>query len=470
MSELSPVAISLPTSFHKGRKCVGTPCALCEQNAYHWALREHRRKQLGLTVEQAEQITPYKGPKVAITTPTPNAVVNGQAPASTPNPQQLEQMKRMARKPVGVLCKHYGAKLGTVGCKSCGGVGELHQCAIHGQCTVPQANDPSIMSCMRCEQGEFKPVAQKSIQANASRKPQRPAPTVIPPNKVKVRNAPTMPARQPHVPKKVPLRLQRVPWVVGVTTVWHNGLVECADRRDKYLPQTLRSLRIAGFDALRLFVDGCPTHMTAYYEQTFGLPVTPRWPAVKTVGNWTLSMWELYLRNPNGLRYAMFQDDCTVVKNLRTYLDHYEFPANAYWNLFSFHNNEPVLKGKEVGWLEAAPANERDHTYYHGKPAQGGKGAVALVFSREALLTLFSAPSFVNKVLHPTTGNVRVDGAIVTAMNIAGYRELIHNPSLVQHQGHEQSSMGNSGNGQAYTYPGDEFDALSFIPPEQKAV
>ncbi len=73
-------------------------------------------------------------------------------------------------------------------------------------------------------------------------------------------------------------------WAYGVTTV--------PVREDRLLPKTLASLRAAGFDKPRLFVDGVRNAWD--WEQKFGLEVTARWPHVLTAGNWVLSMYELY--------------------------------------------------------------------------------------------------------------------------------------------------------------------------------
>jgi glycosyltransferase involved in cell wall biosynthesis len=156
-------------------------------------------------------------------------------------------------------------------------------------------------------------------------------------------------------------------------------------------------------------------------------------------------LWELYIRNPNADRYAIFQDDFVTYKNLRQYLDSQPYPKRGYWNLYTFPVNQKLAKGTKGFYLSN----------------QMGKGAVALVFNKEAVQVLLNSKHFVNKVAavrHPTSS---VDGAIVTAMKNEGYLEYVHNPSLVQHTG-LQSSMGNINKPEnlATSFRGQEFNAM----------
>src|SRR3954465_7467772 len=88
------------------------------------------------------------------------------------------------------------------------------------------------------------------------------------------------------------------PWAYGITTV--------PERRYDLLPRTIHSLARGGFDLPRLFIDG---HEKSYHEWDT-LPQTIRYPAIRTMGNWLLGLWELYIREPAADRYAIFQDDC----------------------------------------------------------------------------------------------------------------------------------------------------------------
>lgn len=245
----------------------------------------------------------------------------------------------------------------------------------------------------------------------------------------------------------------RIRWAYGVTTV--------PARKADLLPATLESLAAAGFDRPRLFVDG--TRDGREWERTFGLEVTTRWPAAKAVGNWILSAWELYVRERGAERFAIFQDDLVTYKNLRGYLERVPYPERAYLNLYSFRDNEAVIRGQPTGFHEAALLG--DGAVYHGKKQQCGRGAVALVFSRDALAALFSSAVFVAKPQAATRSEIRLDGCIVEAMNQLGWREFIHNPSLVQHAGDVSTIRGVEAppHRHALSFRRDSFDALELL-------
>src|SRR5689334_3053216 len=103
-------------------------------------------------------------------------------------------------------------------------------------------------------------------------------------------------------------------WSVGVTTV--------PARAGVMLPRTLASLAAGGFDRPRLFVDGSDDVQS--WKAMFRLPASCRWPRVKPFGNWVLALWELWLREPDADRWAIFQDDLVCVRNLRPYLESLE--------------------------------------------------------------------------------------------------------------------------------------------------
>lgn len=210
----------------------------------------------------------------------------------------------------------------------------------------------------------------------------------------------------------------------------------------------------------RIFIDGSSR---PYDEACWqGLACTCRYPFIRTVGNFVLSLWELYLRQPTADRYAIFQDDAIFCKNLRAYLERCSYPEKGYLNLYTFSNNESVIQGKPPGWYEASLLHSQGAKAYHGKQQQTGRGAVALVFDRAAVQALLTSPNLVQKPLDAHAGHRRVDGMIVQALNEKGFREWVHNPSLTQHIG-VHSSMGNRPHKQALTFPGEEFDALSLL-------
>jgi hypothetical protein len=231
-------------------------------------------------------------------------------------------------------------------------------------------------------------------------------------------------------------RERKMEWSYGVTTV--------PDRLGTLLPRTLESLKLAGFDNPRIFIDGCcerevPEHLAKY-------ALTCRSPKVRTFGSWMLAAMELVFRQPNADRYALFQDDMVTYLNLREYLEGCTFPEQGYWNLYTFPQNEKPIKG----WYESN---------------QLGKGAVALVFSNKGMRTLLAQQYMIDRVLSPTRGWKALDGGIVSAYKKINWKEFVHNPSLVQHTG-EQSVMGNSRHALANTFKGEDFDATELLGPK----
>lgn len=237
-------------------------------------------------------------------------------------------------------------------------------------------------------------------------------------------------------------------WAYGVTTV--------PERRDTLLEATLISLRMAGFDEPHLFVDG--ENNSLYWHRQFNLPTTCRWPRVRTVGNWVLGIYELYQLEPHADRYAMFQDDFVTYRNLRQYLEACPYISGTYLNLYTFSSNHA-----HCPYVNFKPTDPGPRCTGWYKSNQLGRGAVALIFDRAALLSLLKASSLVDKPMHPTRGWRSVDGGIQTALVVgAKYKELVHNPSLVQHTG-KVSSMGNKEHKQAEWFMGEGYDALELL-------
>lgn len=223
------------------------------------------------------------------------------------------------------------------------------------------------------------------------------------------------------------------------------GLTTVPERKTTTLPITLNSLSHAGFPNPIIFTDE---------------------PRLKTYGRWVISLWELFIRNSHADRYALFQDDFITYHNLRQYLDHTLYPLDnshssnrCYYNLITQLTNEDHARDKPQGWLESAydPSSPNKLQY--------GKGAVALVFSHEAVRVLLSSEHMVNRCLdvHQSRRFKNVDGAVVTAMNYAGYREYIHNPSLVSHIGEISTTTPGRRYPPAQTFRGEHYDAMSFL-------
>ncbi len=240
-------------------------------------------------------------------------------------------------------------------------------------------------------------------------------------------------------------RIGTIKWAYGVTTV--------PERVKSHLPRTLASLAAGGFDKPRLFVDGCSSMLLMEYANNFRLEVTPRiGERIRTAGNWVLSMYELYYREPTADRFVIFQDDMVTCKNLRSYLERAPYPDTSYLNLYTFPSNQSICPKDETG---------RDKVGWF-KSNQYGRGAVALVFSREALVVLLSSPHLAARPQDCTRGHKAIDGGILESMKKAGWIEYVHNPSLVQHTG-EVSTTGNRPHKLAESFPGEEADALDLL-------
>jgi hypothetical protein len=238
---------------------------------------------------------------------------------------------------------------------------------------------------------------------------------------------------------------------------WQAGITTVPSRKKDLLPRTIASLKAGGFTNMRLFVDGDNTPHE--WEDEYGLPTTCRDPALRTAGNWVMSLYELWVRDTGADLYAIFQDDCVCSLNLKPYLDalaHKRYPGNGlykeYWNLYTFPQNQNLAPKSAAGGTE----------YGFFRANQLGKGAVGLVLPTDAVLDLLGDRSFVERHRDPARGHKSIDGGIVTCLKKHGWTELCHHPSLLQHTG-EQSSMGNAKHRLAENFKGEDFDLLTLL-------
>lgn len=242
---------------------------------------------------------------------------------------------------------------------------------------------------------------------------------------------------------------------------WAYGVTATLDRLT-LLDRTLRSLRESGFDKPRLFIDGCSHRRAAELEERLKLPIIARSITegqsygVRAFGNWILSLWEIYIREPHCDMYAIFQDDIVVAKGLKEFLSRSRYPEKGYWNLYTCSENQgtcPRLekgKGNQVeGWFPT--------TY-----ARKGIGALGIVFDKATLLNMLSARSAVEKPQNIQNGWCNIDGQVFAALDQLGYKEYVHNPSLVQHTG-MQSTLGNASNKKALSFRGEGWDAREML-------
>lgn len=268
-----------------------------------------------------------------------------------------------------------------------------------------------------------------------------------------------LPPRPTPIPIPQPSEGQ-VLTIGGGPVVWASAITTVPER-ESLLHRTLSSLAIGGFGEPQVFVER----------------------GLKAFGTWWHALVELWIRNPHADRYAMFQDDVVCCKNLRRYLDAIPHPPMGYWNLFTYRENEKLVKevGDKVGWFEASIL--KTTPYDPKRRDQVGVGALALVFPRRALVELLTSKHLVTRPMDRSVeckldGNDKadrnIDGCVVTAMNKAGYREYVHVPSLVQHTG-DTSVIGWEMEEQlrilgkkrpprlAKSFPGESFDAMNLL-------
>lgn len=229
---------------------------------------------------------------------------------------------------------------------------------------------------------------------------------------------------------------------------WAYGVLTVPARRNTLLVGTLCSLNRAGFTLPRLFIDGEkgweePTSQWLAQRSPWfvNIQTTTRWPKVGVHGNWVLSLYELYVRQPRADRYALFQDDILVCRDLREYLEGFEGGDMHRSYLNCYTADSPPATGN----VELARRHGRDGWF---RSNQRGSGALALVFDNEGVRTLLASRLMTSRPYDdPTRGWRAVDGGISEALcrsdqlhvHRQPYTEWCHRPSLVQHVGYDST-------------------------------
>lgn len=212
-------------------------------------------------------------------------------------------------------------------------------------------------------------------------------------------------------------------WSIGVTT---------AARPIPTLDRMLKSLWDAGFHEHQLFDDN---------ERGLGC-----W------SNWWLALNELYLRNPLADAYMMAQDDIVFAKDVRPYLEQ----AWHHLDLKCGCLNLWVRGGRETGAYGICRA----------KKVRFASGACCLIFPRFALRKLLTDPMAFSHRKGPK-GAANIDGLVKRWMRKRRLREWTHQPSLVQHIGCRNSTLGEKhgrrSNLQSKTFVGEDFSAMSLL-------
>lgn len=241
-------------------------------------------------------------------------------------------------------------------------------------------------------------------------------------------------------------------WAYGITTVGDNSGIQNANHRfGLTLPRTVKSLQRGGFDSPSFFIDGecSDIRMTLVKDYDY----TIRTPNVGVSGNWLLSLCDLYHRNKKADRFVIFQDDVIVYHHLFNYLNYIPYPERGYCNLYTYDSNIVVLQQNtgsppSIGFFKSRITSEG---------IQAGKGALALMFNREAVIALLTS-----RHIWKRQRETNIDGGIVQAMNEQGYSEYVHYPSLVDHIG-EVSTIRRGTLGRVKTFRGESFSALSLL-------
>lgn len=393
----------------------------------------------------------------------------------------MPQTAAMKRKKYSLPCLNEGAILEW--CNTCNGeMKHVRECDVHEKCTRGYVS-LLVQACTRCT--SYVP-DNSSIRAHYKNKPIEESPMAETPQPEKSQTAINPLTRSARKQKLMDLRREAVnkksiiiprssippfPEKIGRTISplkervmlrWEYGVTCMPQRFTTTLPTTLLSLQEGGFDSPRLFVDDITEKNKEVLALLDCFPVTYRTPIIKTFGNWYLALIEMYIRHPQADRYAIFQDDIVMSRNVLEYLEHCAFPERGYLNLITYPQNEPLKAAhfpslpeeKRVGWY---PSNQR------------GQGAQGLVFSRDGVVTLMQNIGMVERPQDPVRGWRNIDGGIVNSMKRAGWKEYVHSPSLIRHTGIE-TTMGNHAQPLDVSFRGEEFDALSLLPPELRDV
>jgi hypothetical protein len=216
---------------------------------------------------------------------------------------------------------------------------------------------------------------------------------------------------------------------------WSYGLTSCDERHGSVsYRKTLESLNRAGFATrgMGIFIDGEKD------KESYGI-----------VGNWILSAWELFLRNPKSDMYAIFQDDIICCRDIKPYLQKtVSIHADKYYNLYTGASNYSHI-GNSYGWNSSN---------------QLGRGALALVFPRPVFMKLLSSQELVSKP-QQVKGTISIDGTISTALKQEGVEEMVHYPSLVQHRDEDEvpSTKGGLKGRVSPCFPGEDWYATEAL-------
>lgn len=226
---------------------------------------------------------------------------------------------------------------------------------------------------------------------------------------------------------------------------WACGIIGVDSRRASgHLGRTMRSCESAGWHDYSVFLDGeMPTCSR--------VGIVPRETTIGAFGNWWLGAVELYIRQPHADRFVIFQDDIECPVGLREYLCHTTTHDMAYWNLctYSAGIGYPTnVVTTTPGWQPAL--------------CNWGLGAQGLVFTNEGLRTLLSSRVVIDQPMDKYRGKEAIDGIVKTALGRAGFTEMVHNPTLVNHVG-TQSTIGHEPQPESYGWRGADWNVMELL-------
>jgi hypothetical protein len=212
------------------------------------------------------------------------------------------------------------------------------------------------------------------------------------------------------VPAPVPRRGPRVRrWAVGVTS---------APRRRPTLDWCLDSLRRAGWETPRLFIDSAVT----IAERFAGLPVSLREGKLGAWPNYYLTLAELLMREPEADAFLLVQDDVVLYdrQNLREYLEEALWPADPVGAVSLFCSS--AYTRAVPGWYAAEGA--------------WVWGAQAFVYPRESAKRFIADPLVLeHRWSHRHRGLANIDIVIGQWAARHGLPVCHPSPSLAQHVG-----------------------------------
>ena len=197
-------------------------------------------------------------------------------------------------------------------------------------------------------------------------------------------------------------------WAVGVTT---------APRHRPTLPWCLDSLRRAGWENPRLFIDSVVTIPDRFAD----LPFTLRDSKIGAWPNYYLALAELLMRSPEADAYMIVQDDCFFHDrvNLREHLEEILWPA------------DPVGAVSLYCSKAYAPAQ----TGWHEYPDERIWGALAFIFPSESAARFLANPQVLAHRRASPLGLANIDGLIGRWARDEHMPIYYPYPSLAQHIG-----------------------------------